>query len=592
MKTYNLKRKIFNKLNNIKFKSIKDKVFYFSFFVSLSIIFLIIFTSYSIAYKTIKKTSISREKNTLDLISNQTEITLNSAESNSTNLMVNIDVQNILKKCSSNNIYPTKEEILKLQREMDKIMYKDSVISGVILHSANGFKMQSNSKFISLINLNHIPMSFNKWYGAILDTQGNPNLYIARQIFDMNTGKLIGYLEIFIPESFLSKNYTNKKDTSSYIDFFLVNDEGFITSSSNSKEVTSNIFKKIPNIKFANKSSPFLIIEDKPKDKITLMLYNNKLNWNIVANIYLKDIIHEKGALIILLIVLIFIGLICAYILSKLISQSITKPIYNLYDAIAEVEKGNWSTEIKITSSDEIGILSKKFNHLIIYIKNLLDKINYEQNKKKEFEVELIQLQIKPHFLYNSLENISALIELEQSDEAVNMIGNLSTFYRGVLNKGNTFITVKEELSLTDSYLKIMKLRYYDIFDYEINYTNSLNNFLCPKLLLQPLVENSIYHGLKNNSSKGYININLEKINDKLKITIQDTGIGMTETELNKVLKGNIASSSKGGFAVKNTIERLNLFYDRNCTFNIVSKKNVGTTIIITIPAIVERSLL
>lgn len=589
MNQYKIKEKIINKLNNIKFKSIKDKVFYFSFFVSISIIFLIIFTSYFFTYRTLKNTSISREKTTLELISNQTEITLNFAESNSTNLMVDNDVQTILKKCSLNNIYPTKEEILKLQREIDKIMYKDSVISGAILHSTNGFKMQSNSKFISLIHSNHITIDFNKWYGGILDIQGKPNLYISRQIFDMNTGKLIGYLELFIKETFLSENYTNNKGKSNYINFFLINDDGFITSSSNSEDITNNIYKKIPNIKFANKDNPFLIIEDKSKDKLTLMLYNNKLNWNIVADIYLEDIIHEKESLIISLIILIFIGLLCSYILSKLISKSIIKPIHNLYYAIAEVEKGNWSTEIKITSSDEIGILSKKFNHLIVYIKNLLDKIKYEQNKKKEFEFELIQLQIKPHFLYNSLENISALIELEKNDEAVNMLENLSTFYRSILNKGNTFITIKEEISLTENYLKIMKYRYYDIFDYKINYDKSIENFTCLKLLLQPLVENSIYHGIKNSKTKGLINIDIEKFKNNIKIIIKDTGIGMTESELKRVIEGKIASSSKGGFAVKNTIERLNLFYDKNCTFNIISKKNIGTTIIITIPAIYKK---
>lgn len=584
MISFNIFKNLFTKIS-FKFKSIKNKIFFFSFLVSLSIILLIIFTAYFISYNTIKETSISRELNSLKLIANQTDLILNSAESSLTNIIVDTDVQKILVNCNTNNVLPEKKDILKLKRAIDNSMYKNSVVSGAILHTTNGFKLQSNSKFISLINLdNH--MEFNKWYGAILDIQNKPYLYIAKKIFDMNTGKLIGYLEIFVKESLLSKNYTNNK----FINFFLVNADGFITSSSNPNEVTNNIYQLMSNIEFADKNYPFKTIHNNSEDKLTLMLYYDKLNWNIVADIYLKDIIYNKQKLIFSLIILSMIGFICSYILSNIISRSITNPINNLYKAIEEVEKGNWSTEIKVTSSDEIGILSKKFNHLIFYIKNLLNKIRYEQNKKKEFELELIQLQIKPHFLYNSLENICALVELERNDDAVDMIFNLSTFYRGVLNKGNNIITIQEEIGLTESYLKIMKLRYYDIFDYKIIYDNNLNYYRCPKLLIQPLVENSIYHGLKNKNEKGNIIINIEHLNNYLKIVIKDTGIGMTKDKLEKVLKGTSNPSSKGGFAVKNTIERLNLFYPNDCTFDIESEKNVGTTIIIKIPLIRKES--
>lgn len=569
-------------INFFKFKSIKDKVFYFSFLVTLSIILLLIFIAYSISYNTIKSNSISRELDTLELIGNQTDLILNSAESSSTGIIIDSEVQKILTNCSINNITPSEADVLKVQRAIDNSMYKDSVISGVILHSTKDFTFQTNSKLISFSNYD---MEFNKWYGSISDTTGNHYLYTIRQIFNMNTGKLIGYLEVFVDESTLSSNYTNTK-YNRFTDFFLINDDGFITSSSNQGEISSNIFMLRKNLEFATVKDPVKIINNRKEDKLTLMLYHSKLDWNIVAHIYLKDLIKNKELLIISLIILTFIGLLSAYALSKAISKSIIKPINNLSLAIDEVEKGNWSTEIEILSDDEIGLLSRKFNHLIIYIKNLLNKITVEQNKKKEFEFELIQLQIKPHFLYNSLENISALVELEMNDEAVDMISNLSTFYRGALSKGNNIISIKDELSLTESYLKIMKLRYYDIFDYEIICDSNSEQFSCPKLLIQPLVENAIYHGLKNYDDKGKVIVSVESFNNELKITIEDTGVGMTSDELKRVLNGNISSSVKGGFAVKNTIERLNLFYHNNCIFNIKSKKNIGTTITIVMPAI------
>lgn len=569
-------------INFFNFKSIKDKVFYFSFLVTLSIILLLIFIAYFITYNNIKNTSISRELDTLELIANQTDLVLNSAESSSTGIIIDSDVQNILTNSSVNNIYPTPKDVLKVQRAIDNSMYKESVISGVILHSTNNFTFQTNSKLISFANYN---MEFNKWYGGISNIAGNPYLYTIKQIFNMNTGKLIGYLEVFVDESTLSANYTNTK-YNKFINFFLINNDGVITSSSNQNEVSDNIFKLRKNLEFATSNDPIKIIENRKEDKLTLMLYHSNLDWNIVADIYLKDLIKNKEALILSLIILSLIALLLSYVLSKTIAKSIIQPINNLSLAINQVEKGNWSTEIDILSDDEIGLLSKKFNDLIFYIKNLLDTITLEQIKKKEFEFELIQLQIKPHFLYNSLENISALVELERNDEAVDMILNLSTFYRGALSKGNNIISIKDELSLTKSYLKIMKLRYYDVFDYEILSDYNLEQFSCPKLLIQPLVENAIYHGLKNYDDTGKVIICIESFNKELKITIKDTGIGMTEDELQKVITGNISSSAKGGFAVKNTIERLKLFYHNNCIFNIKSQKNIGTTITIVIPAI------
>ncbi|CAI3663081.1 sensor histidine kinase [Clostridium neonatale] len=570
------------KTNLLKFKSIKDKVFYFSFLVTLSIILLLIFISYFISYNTIKNNSISRELDTLEIIGNQAELVLNSAQLSSTGIIIDSDVQNTLTNSSINNIQPSKADVLKIQRAIDNSMYKDSVISGIILHTTTDFTFKTNSKLISLSNYN---MEFNKWYGAISDTVGNPYFYTTRQIFNMNTGKLIGYLEVFIDESTLSTNYTNSKYTK-FTDFFIINPKGVIISSSNQGEISNNIFKLRKNLKLATARDPVKIINNREEDKLTLMLYNNKLNWNIVADIYLKDLIKNKKTLILSLIILSLIGLLCSYILSKSISKSIIKPITNLSLAINQIEKGNWAAEIDILSDDEIGLLSKKFNNLIVYIKNLFDKITIEQNKKKEFEFQLIQLQIKPHFLYNSLENISALIELDMNDEAVDIISNLSTFYRGALSKGNNIISIRDEISLTESYLKIMKLRYYNIFDYDIICDSNLEHFSCPKLLIQPLVENAIYHGLKNYDDKGKVIVAIEYFNDELKITIEDTGIGMTEDELKKVINGNISSSAKGGFAVKNTIERLKLVYHNNCIFNIKSQKNKGTTITLVIPAI------
>ena len=150
------------------------------------------------------------------------------------------------------------------------------------------------------------------------------------------------------------------------------------------------------------------------------------------------------------------------------------------------------------------------------------------------------------------------------------MISNLSTFYRGALSKGNNIISIKDELSLTESYLKIMKLRYYDIFDYDIICDSNLEQFSCPKLLIQPLVENAIYHGLKNNDDKGKVIVSIESLNDELKITIEDTGVGMTEAELKKVINemSNIVEMWKPVIGFEGLYEVSNLGNVRSIQFH------------------------
>lgn len=579
----NFKKLIFKLKSIPKFKSIENKFFYFSFLICFIIIIFITTSTYFVSFNAIKNNSIEREKNSLSIIFNQLDIILNSAESLTTNLIINNDIQNILDKYSSKDTYPTKDEYLKLKNQLDNIIYQNKVISGAILHSTNGFKMKSNNKFISLLDGNLL--NFNNWYGPIKSINNEVYLHLPKKIFNKNTGKLIGYLEIFVSEDYISKNYKTNELHNKYMNLFLVNSSGIIFSSSDKKNMLKSFFDIRKNISFTDKNIPFKSLTDKKENRLTLMCYYPKLNFNIIGDIYLSNIIYEKKKLILPLIGLLFIGIIFSYILSKKISNSMVKPIQNLFNRIDEIEKGDWNSEINIISQDEIGLLSIKFNKLIFNIKNLMSKISYEQNKKKEFELELMQLQIKPHFLYNSLENICALAELDRNDEVIDMIFNLSTFYRGVLNKGNTIISLGEELNLTESYLKIMSVRYYNLFSYNIECDESIKNLGCLKLLLQPLVENSIYHGIKNNISKeGFIDIIIKKHTEKLFITIKDNGIGITEKELSNLLNTNISSSSKGGFGVKNTIERLNLFFPNEYDFLIKSEKYNGTEITITIP--------
>ena len=167
--------------------------------------------------------------------------------------------------------------------------------------------------------------------------------------------------------------------------------------------------------------------------------------------------------------------------------------------------------EPSIRSNDEIAALAGAFNNMAGNMQALVDKVKEDERKMRKADLRLLQEQINPHFLYNTLDTIVWLIEAEETDKAVNMVVTLSDFFRLVLSKGREFITIREEEQHISSYLEIQEVRYHDIMEYEVQIDKSLYEFEIPKLTLQPLVENALYHGIKYKRAKGYIHVHGER---------------------------------------------------------------------------------
>jgi two-component system, sensor histidine kinase YesM len=226
--------------------------------------------------------------------------------------------------------------------------------------------------------------------------------------------------------------------------------------------------------------------------------------------------------------------LVSSILISMFIVRSVTKPIKELCDTAEIVAKGDFTTRAEIESDNEIAVLTRSFNHMIQEIGELVEDIKTEQMNLRVTELKLLQAQINPHFLYNTLDTIIWLAEGKQTDQVVGMVTSLSDFFRTVLSEGRDFITIAEEESHIRSYLEIQQFRYRDILEYEISMDPNILSYTILKLTLQPLVENALYHGIKNKRGKGKIRVIGKLIGNKICLEVEDNGIGMSKNELEK----------------------------------------------------------
>ncbi len=287
-------------------------------------------------------------------------------------------------------------------------------------------------------------------------------------------------------------------------------------------------------------------------------------------------------------VILIALGLIIIVLtfMSYYIPQSISKPITRLSEVTDLVAKGDLSVRSDIVDGGEVAVLSDSLNKMIDKINELLEQVTQEQVSLRKAELELLQSQINPHFLYNTLDTIVWLAEGSDQAKVVSMVENLSEFFRTSLNQGKDIITIKEEVQHVRSYLEIQQVRYQDIMEYEIDIPEELYKYHIPKITVQPLVENALYHGIKNKRRRGKIQVKGREEENCFILTVEDNGIGMTEERLREVMERiyNPASNSEEAFGLYNVNERIRLKFGEEYGISFNSIYGEGTICDIKLP--------
>lgn len=309
--------------------------------------------------------------------------------------------------------------------------------------------------------------------------------------------------------------------------------------------------------------------------------------WKIIGVTPINETFANSTQITLFILFVIFLAIILLVFANMFISAKIANPIKALENSVKELENGSQNVDIAIGGSHEIQHLGKTIKSMVKQMHKLMGDIVYEQELKRQRELDALQAQINPHFLYNTLDSIVWMVENERYNEAITMVTSLAGFFRIGLNKGKNIITIKDELKHAENYITIQHMRFKDKFTFKINADENVLNFATIKLIIQPLIENAVYHGMEFMDGDGEIIVNAYKKDNELYIDVIDNGMGIPPEIVDKLLTHESRSKGKGsGVGLKNVQERIQLYFGKEYGLSILSEPDEGTIIRIHLPCI------
>lgn len=309
----------------------------------------------------------------------------------------------------------------------------------------------------------------------------------------------------------------------------------------------------------------------------------NFADWKIVSVASMSEALATSQEMWMFIGIMILFAILFAFFISIQVAGFVTSPIRRLQTLMRRVENGALAIRAPEQGAYEIRELSKSFNAMIEKIRSLMDEVIEEKDLLRKSEIRALQAQINPHFLYNTLDSIVWLAETGKKEDVVTMVTSLASLLRITISKGDASLTVEEELRHAKSYLVIQKIRYGDKFDFSIEAEEDALCCQTVRIVLQPLIENAIYHGIEPMAEKGLIRICVRKVGDRLLMQVIDNGIGMDEETRRSILEADPERAS--GIGVKNVNERIKLCCGEEYGLRFYSRLGEGTTVEIWLPA-------
>ena len=317
-----------------------------------------------------------------------------------------------------------------------------------------------------------------------------------------------------------------------------------------------------------------------------------RTGWKTVSVISYDVLMEDINRMIGIYALMLIATLLLVQLFSLKLSDNITRPIKSLRDIMRKTEEGDLSLRFESSSRDEVADLGLSFNHMIKTIVQLLERVRLEEDQKRKAELKIVQEQFKPHFLYNTLDTINWMAREHKAMDIVKLVDALTSVFRISLSRGKDYITIKEEINYIRSYLYVQKTRYEDKLVFDVDADEECMSTMVPKLILQPLLENAIYHGIKLKRGTGHITVSVHRQEDMICMAVSDDGKGMdegTRHSLQNLLrtgtrKEDITPDDNQSFGLYYVRERLQLRYADNYRVDVESREDVGTTISIFIP--------
>jgi two-component system sensor histidine kinase YesM len=327
------------------------------------------------------------------------------------------------------------------------------------------------------------------------------------------------------------------------------------------------------------------------------LIYTSPLainNWKLVITLPVRELESSVWNTMVPVVIIGIISFIVITLISSVILANLSNPLKKVLVSIKEIRGGNLSKRLTVGGCMEVNELCTEFNYMLDTISDLVEKLVNEQKAMRKSELKALRAQINPHLLYNTLDSIKWLIYSGNSEKASQLIAALSTFFRIGLSGGSEEITIKDEVEHVRQYLFIQKLRYNNSISYIIDLEPEVEFFKTPKLILQPIVENAIFHGLRSKEGSGFIKVIIQKKDENtILFEITDNGKGMSPDELanlNIKINSPLMDSTAGshGYAISNVNQRIKLCYGNQYGATYISKYNIGTKVQLTIPIITQ----
>lgn len=557
--------------------SLKTKFFLSMSFLTSSVILLLLVMVSLVFYYYFMSMQTESSVKQLNAINNQLSFYLTSMDNYSKMMISDTSIQKNVKTHETPGASYTEADRTLLRSEMRKFLQTIPYIHSAAIYGEDGSCITSTAVTacpadIGALSIQDgITFAITKKYSNFDLRSEIQALSLIRPFYEISSGKKLGYIEISIAEDDIRSLYA--RDTSDTSRLFITDEKGTIVSTDGAWSLGETFFP----LKQYGEAVPEQFRSD--NGYICFVAHVEQLDWYIVNEVRLLAFYRPLYLILLvtLIIGLLFLGIFM--VISRRISETITKPLYLLITHIQKVKEGNWIPLNNAPEDADLKLLFREFDSMILAQEKLTHDLVISQKQKDKLALDLLQQQVNPHFLYNTLDNIGSLAALDETDTLISLVGSLSDFYRLSLSDGNLVISVREELELTQAYVNIMQIRYVNKFSFSVFCPESVKDYSCLKLLLQPIIENSIYYGIKEMDRFGHITLKVRATESQMIFTIRDNGPGMAADTLKQ-----IEESDESHFGIRSIQKRICMHYGNNCGITMKNIESGGLETIISIP--------
>ncbi|RAV11763.1 cache domain-containing sensor histidine kinase [Paenibacillus contaminans] len=442
-----------------------------------------------------------------------------------------------------------------------------------------------------------------KWWTSLYENQTSADglkrvVSLVRPVRSTNQFRNLGVLSISLDENEMRRILKNAGwEQSGFV--LLTDPDGVILSGDSSEWLSRPLQERMPNLAALNELEGTFTYSSEGRGEDTV-LYRTiaGTNWKLIGVIPTRTYTAQNQYVLTVTAVAIGVALLVSVVFVLLFLRRVTRPLRGLATTLKDINPDEAIPSFAVKSADEVGLLLHSFNKLSERIQRLMEQVQQNEAKKKEADIMALQAQINPHFLYNTLSSIHWIALMNKDGQIAEMVGALSDFLRFSLNKGEEFCKASQEVAHAQNYVKIMAIRFQDKFEAKFYIDPKLQDEMMLKLLLQPLIENSIMHGLQKKKGRGHLYVHGELQGESMTFVVEDTGIGMDESRLNEI-RGNLNAASgtsspepgRSGYGLRNVHQRLQLHYGTGTGLQIESEAGAGTRISFTIPIMEERRI-